>query len=425
MADPADVRAARVVVRVGMPSATPGLKAESWLLCIEPESREDTPMRPADIELLSQRCPDGTVRSTTTRLLGVQTPNWEALERSIFDDFVTEWPYGIGWWAPHPGTSRRILISDQLHACSTSVSTNLIEAGVHWLELLGAVDREDSFQADAIRIVHGEPQVFPPPRLTPLESLGPDMVRLHEVGVARALSGALDCAAGTIIGVMALPLSILKAGFVGVQRHFERRETGTTEGERRQEQFANHLTETIASVGPAGWLDWVLNFRNMLVHRGRRIEFGQFVRRDPVLVDPSGRPVPRSRVVTHLPLDPDRSDMDVHREPDLPPVLTEDVRQTLEGSMRSVCALVEALGEQLAAEWEWRKEHPGTLTQPRAQWPRVSDPARPNPQPLFEGYAPGSHAYRPGVFIAHHDTGRRLLAAALMDHQRHEWRAFD
>ena len=382
-------------------------------------------MRPADIARLSQRYPDGPDRSATTRALGVQTPNWETLERRIFNDLTTEQPYGIGWWAPHPGTSRRILISDQFYACTTSVSTNLIEAGVHWLELLDAVDREDTFQADVIQIVDGQPQVCARPRLTPLESLGPDMVRLHQVGVARALSGALDCAAGTIIGVMALPLSILRADFNGVQRYFGRTRAATTEGETRQERFAIQLTETIGRVGPAGWLDWLLNFRNMLVHRGRRIEIGQFVSREPVLCDASGRRILRARVVTHLPLAPDRSDMDVHREPDLPPVLTEDVRQTLEGSMRSVCALVEALGEQLEAEWEWRKEHPGRLSQPLAQWPRVGQTATPNRQPPFAGYAPGSYAYRPGTFVSHPDAARRLLAAAVMDHQRHEWQGFD
>ena len=385
-------------------------------------------MRPADTARLSQPYPDGHDSSSTgaTRALDVQTPNWKALERRIFNDFTTEQPYGIGWWAPHPGTSRRILISDQLYACTISVSTNLIEAGVHWLELLDAVDREDTFQADVIQIVDGQPQICVRPRMTPLESLGPDMVRLHEVGVARALSGALDCVAGTIIGVMALPLSILKADFSRVQRYFGgRREAPTTEGGTRQEQFAIQLTETIGRVGPAGWLDWVVNFRNMLVHRGRRIEMGQFVPREPVLYDAGGRSTPRARIVTHLPLEPDRSDMDVHCEPDLPPVLTEDVRQTLEGSMRSVCALVEALGEQLAAAWAWRKEHPAKLSQPRAQWPHVGHTATPNRQPPFAGYAPGSYAYKPEIFVSHPGTATRLRAAALMDHQRHEWRRFD
>jgi len=264
------------------------------------------------------------------------------------------------------------------------------------------------------------------PRTTPLESLGPDIVRLHQVGVVRALSGALDCAAGTIIGVMALPLNILKADFLGVQRYLgRRREAPTTDGERLQERFAVQLTDTIAHVGPLGWLDWLLNFRNMLVHRGRRIEIGQFVPREPVLRDARGRPNLRARVITHLPLEPDRSDVEVHLEPNVSPVLTEDVRQTLEGSMRSVAALVEALGEQLGAAWEWRRGHPLELSQPRAQWPRVGQDARPNQQPPFSGYAPGSYAYAPGMFSSHPNTVRRMLAAALMDHQRHEWRGFD
>jgi hypothetical protein len=42
------------------------------------------------------------------------------------------------------------------------------------------------------------------------------------------------------------------------------------------------------------------------------------------------------------PLQPERSDIDIHREPNLPPVLTEDSRQTLEGAMHL---------EALAAVW--------------------------------------------------------------------------
>ena len=385
-------------------------------------------MRPADIARLSQPYRDGTdgSRAGLARELGIETPNWEVLERVIFNDFTTEQPYGIGWWAPHPGTSRRILISDQLYACTSSVSTNLIEAGVHWLELLDAADHEDNFQADAIQIVDGQPEMQPRPRTTPLESLGPDMVRLHQVGVARALSGALDCAAGTIIGVMALPMTILKADFGGVQRYFRRgRQVPTTEEGTLLDQFGIQLTETIERVGPTGWLEWVLNFRNMLVHRGRRIEIGQFVPREALLYDASGRPILRACVVTHLPLEPDRSDMDVLRAPEVPPVLTEDARQTLGGSMRSVSALIDALGEQLAAVWNWRQEHPEILPQPRGQWPQIGHAATRNRQPPFTGYAPGSHAYNPGMFGLHPDTARRLQAAALMDNQRQEWQQFD
>jgi hypothetical protein len=87
----------------------------------------------------------------------------------------------------------------------------MVEAAVHWLELLAAIDREDAFQADVIQIINGSPRMVARPRTTPLESLGPDIARLHQVGVARALAGALDCAAGTIIGVIALPMNILNS----------------------------------------------------------------------------------------------------------------------------------------------------------------------------------------------------------------------
>jgi hypothetical protein len=211
-------------------------------------------MRAADLARLSERYADGRDAGTRgpTRILGVETPIWDDLGERIFADFVTDPPYGIGWWAPHPGTSRRIFISDQLDACTSSVTTNMVEAALHWLELLDAIDREDAFQADVIQMVNGEPRMVARPRMTPLESLGPDIVRLHQVGVARALSGALDCAAGTIIGVMALPMNILKAHFQGVIRHFERRAAPMTEAETRQNEFGQQLTRVVEQ--RSGWL---------------------------------------------------------------------------------------------------------------------------------------------------------------------------
>ncbi len=66
--------------------------------------------------------------------LGLKLPRWTTLEEEIYGDFVEQYPYGIGWWAPGPGTSRRILVSDQLYCCLTSVLSNMIEAALHWLE---------------------------------------------------------------------------------------------------------------------------------------------------------------------------------------------------------------------------------------------------------------------------------------------------
>ena len=106
---------------------------------------------------------------------------------------------------------------------------------------------------------------------------------------------------------------------------------------KHQVSFAQKFEALIAMTGPAGWLDWTLQFRNMLVHRGRRIEIGQFVPRTPVLYGADGQPVPRVRVVTHLARDPSRSDVEVFLDADQPspPVLTEDAEQTLRGIFAS------------------------------------------------------------------------------------------
>jgi hypothetical protein len=70
----------------------------------------------------------------------------------------------------------------------------------------------------------------------------------------------------------------------------------------------------------------------MLVHRGRRTQVSQFVHREPILLDARNRPIIRSRIVTHLPLQRERSDVDINREPNVAPVLSEDMRRTLEGA---------------------------------------------------------------------------------------------
>lgn len=384
-------------------------------------------MKAADIVRLSQPFPGGPDVSgrATVAALGVEIPAWDALEDRIFADLTEDAPYGIGWWVPHPGTSRRILISDQLYACTASVSTNLVEAGIHLLELIDAIEREDDFHADAIQIVRGIPTMRLRPRTTALEALGPEIVRMHEAGVARALSGALDCAAGSIIGVMALPRNILKADFMGVVLYLRNRKNWQrTQSHDYQRAFLADLNAMIDNAGPAGWFHWLLNFRNMLVHRGRRLEIGQFLPREPVLLDGRGRPVLRARVVTHLPLQPERSDVDIHREPNRPPVLTEDSRQTLEGAMGSVRYLLRALAERLTAAWDWRKANPAVLPQPQEQWAEVMPPAQ-GQKRGFEGYAPGSHPYEPEQLMSHPRIGHRILAAALYDHQRDGWQNFD
>jgi hypothetical protein len=353
--------------------------------------------------------------------LGVDLPSWMQLERAIFNDLTEQPPHGIGWWAPYPGTSRRILISDQLYACAVSVSDNMVEAGLHWLEFLDYADRESDRLADAVKIQNGRPTMVAPRPHSPWEELGNQLQRMHIVGVVRALSGALDCLAGTIIGVIALPTSILRADLNSVRKLLSQIKDASTDGGRVQKQFGATFEDLIKSVGPVGWLDWTLTFRHMLVHRGRRIEFGQFVPRTPVLYGAGGEPIPRVRRVTHLPRDPGRSDVEVLLDPLQTSLLTEDAAQTLGGVLVSTKRLIEMSANRVMEVWTWRRTNPGSLPQPVEQWAE----GRATGSIGFSGYAPGMFEISPDQMMMHPDLARRLRSAALDDASRPQWASFD
>src|SRR4051812_49336003 len=111
-------------------------------------------MRPTDVARLNEPYPEDIDPSDAAAktALGVELPRCTALESDILADFTEQPPYGIGWWAPDPGTSRRILIADQLYCCAASVAGNMTEGSLHWLEFLDASERDSARFADTVRI---------------------------------------------------------------------------------------------------------------------------------------------------------------------------------------------------------------------------------------------------------------------------------
>jgi len=199
------------------------------------------------------------------------------------------------------------------------------------------------------------------------------MVRWHVAGVVRALTGALDCMAGAIIGFLALPKPILKADF-GVVRSFLKKivATASTDGERLQASF------------------------------GVKFEG------------------PRVLRVTHLPRDPGRSDVEMFLEPSKSPLLTDGDDQTLQGLLKSTRSLVEAVAEELIRGWTWRRTHPDSPAQPAEQWPNGTSIE----SIRFSGYAPRSFEYSPSMMM-HRVVSPRMRAAATDDESRPQWKTFD
>lgn len=383
-------------------------------------------MRRVDVDRLSQPYQRSVPTPTTASFLGVDVPEWTRVEGAILEDLSSAPPYGISWWATgmdRLGTSRRILISDYLYSCAHSVADNLAEAGLHWLDFLDNDEQESDFIANCVQVKNGRPIVKMPPRMCPLDDVRIHVIRAHIVGTLRALAGALDCVAGTIVGVLALPTTIQRASFAGLRKELGQCALPTGVGEKMQCDFAAKLEEAIERAGPTGWLEWTLAFRNMVIHRGRRIEIGQIVPRVPRLYGPTGEPVPRMRRVTHLPRDPMRSDVEVLLQTQgHPSVLAETVEDTIPGILRSTTNLIDAVGALLLSIWIQRRANPTVLLQPRAQWP-YGVAGQPTIQ--FSGYRPNSSGFAPDVLVSDGIVQQRMRAAALMDDQRAQWNDFD
>ncbi len=244
---------------------------------------------------------------------------------------------------------------------------------------------------------------------------------IHYAGIVRALASALDCLAGAITGVAGLPTSILKADFSKARRGLSKISGAPNDGAKMQAHFAASLEASVAAAGPPGSLEWTLDLRNMLVHRGRRIEYGQFVPRTPVLYGADALPVMRVRRVMHLPRDPGRSDVEVFLDTPWTLVLSEEGEHTLQGLIGSTKALIETTAKDLLDFWQWRRNHPASLCQPAKQWQE----GRSTKSTGFNGYARGTLELAPGMATVHPDVARRIHSAALDDSARTLWATFD
>jgi len=378
-------------------------------------------MTRADIERLSREYPAGEPREgRLARTLQVDIPVWRQLGAEIFGD-LDEHVFGVGWWAPGPGTSRRTLISDHLYNCVRSVEPNLIEARLHLVEAMDFWERESDFHARAVSITRdGNFKVEMPERRRPLDEITPAMGILHAIGFIRAIAGALDCFGASVVGVMALRTSLLRADLDSARRMLAA-VSGVGAGEQVQAQFGADLETLIERAGPPGWFRWVIDLRNTLIHRGRRLQMSELRPVPSGIVGPDGRPVIRTDVIHQLPRDPGRSDVEMFLEAARPPVLTESAAMTLLGVLESTLRLIGEGGRLLLDVWRTRRGNPVLLPQPREQWPAGPSTATAG----FEGYAPGSMPYDPTQLRSDATLIRRMTGASLGDVARGAWANFD
>lgn len=261
----------------------------------------------------------------------------------------------------------------------------------------------------------GKPSIEVPKRTAPADDLARRMATLHAVGFFRALLGALDCLGASIVGVLAVPAPITFADLKTTRNILIKSQNPI------HSDFRSKLDGILLAAGPAGWADWVSDFRNMVVHRGRRVHITQLVPRGIPLLGPDGKVIPRATIAEHLPSDPCRSQVEAFLDDDIPPILTEHAETTLRGALKSAIEVTRKTAIELSEVWALRRKGPTRLTQPKENWPALPGASSSG----FKGYSPSSVPYKPKEWRAHVDLYTLFRTAALSDDLRPRWKDFD
>lgn len=372
-------------------------------------------MRQEDVNRFNE--PYSTGRSTFDRrfhsALGADVPNAATLAAEIFSDFDTT-IFGVSWWATLLPVHERILISDYLYQCSNGIELNLVEAKLHYLEWLDTRDKENERIADMAHINNaGEFVSKLPSPVKPMDDMPNNLEKLQVCGFFRAIGSAFDCLGAAIVAVLGLPVNLRKADINNARAALERLVDDGTRAARARMEFRDFLEDVISKTGPEDWFDWTTQYRNMFVHRGRRLMMNHLTGREPVLFDTRGLPIPRVTSTLHLAKHPDKSDVEATILG--PTMLNEDASVTLEGLFKSSRDLLESVCEQLVSIWKERRNEPAFISQPSSQWKTVAKKC------AFKGYKPDTPPLAMQVFIANPNLYRRMLASSMDDAHRSLW----
>lgn len=376
-------------------------------------------MRELELQVLRENYGESDTRPLDDRFaetLGVGLRDLRALRDEVDGD-LSEREHGIGWWSNLP-LRERVLIGDCLITCIHTIETNLVEAHLHYWEVLEWSERCDEFISRPQSAPERRFQV--PQRLAPIDDLHGHMVDLHIAGVLRALGSALDCLAAVIIGTLPLKLPIMRASFARdlLDKLTALPSAGGTAapGVHQQAEFRDAFVDELTAAGPAHWHDWIIGYRNMLVHRGRRISTNVIVN--------TGGSAPRNGAELVLPSEPELSQVEAWARwgnhlgcGQGSYNFSETAKETLRRAQGAVSRVVARTCELLLPLWRARRADPAMLLQPVEQWPRI-----PCVTPSgFGGFLPESFPVDLRTLVGSPDMVRRMKVAALDDESMHLW----
>lgn len=373
-------------------------------------------MRQEEITKLSEPYTD--TRSDVDRrfdsVIGADLPSSIKLLNEISADLDIH-SFGISWW--QTPVQERILIADYLYQCADGIEKNLVEAKLHYLEWLDVRERQNKRIADGIKFKpDGEPYFKHPASQAPIDDLVNRMEGLHLCGFFRSIGSSLDCLGAVIISVLGLDTSLRHSSIDSAERTLLAVKDDGSPGAALQIEFRDFFEDVKKSSGPEDWLEWADQYRNMFVHRGRRLTHNEIIPREPRLVDSRGVWIPRANSTLHLAKYPDKSDAEALIKLDM--LLNEDADVTLSGIFRSTRELEETTCSRLLSIWHARRVNPALIEQPQTQWIKKR-----LKRCSFSGYNPNVEENTTDVSTGHPVMFKRLLAASADDaHRDNTWK---
>lgn len=382
-------------------------------------------IRDEDLEMLNspyKSTEEGGRTSHFSAAIKADAPSAEAFAKEIFADLDTR-KFGIGWWGgyQHLGDKRRIFLSDYLYQVSVSITINLNEARLHLMQLMYSLEQAEKAIERVAQIDRdGQPKIDFPPRSCAMDELHNKLAALHEAGFLRAIGSVCDCLAGCTIGVLAIPTSIKRASFKDI-RNFLKQKVGSGHlpAGHFWESFVSHYDAVLSAAGPKDWIEWALEYRNSIVHRGRRTRFATLTPMPSGVLRPDGYPVLKSKEESLMVRDPVFSDVESWLNFPKRSYLDESSKDSLNGLFTSTRSFVEEISAELLRIWRIRKSNPSVLTQPSNQWDLNKSSSF-----SFSGFNPGSVRFKADEVRTHSDVIKRMETASVDDRGLMNWSRF-
>ncbi|MBR7833627.1 hypothetical protein KDL01_10150 [Actinospica durhamensis] len=319
---------------------------------------------------------------------------------------------GFGWWHGHLDQARSILAGDYLISVCEQVSQCLTRAAWHEKTFNEAWFAEARWMRAALAT--GREQA--PHERSEMDEQRAVRIETSLDGFFQACGSVLDNLAAVAIGTLGLSTDLVTADWnvIGKAAGGEAKllQAPTSPGRTVQDKAVERIQHS-AAAGPDGWLRWTIGMRNLLVHRGRRMQVRYFYR---VKQRPGAEPE-YVLLLTRNPQLTEIEDLALGLGIDSM-MLREHAGNTMAGVLARLNTLTVEAMEIFAQVWTARRADPALLPPPEGLWKQLY----PKKRDLsgFNGFS-DTVPMSEGEMRVSPDMARRFQSAKVLDGPRDIW----